>query len=181
MDNPAFAGVPGTTAPQYTFIVPYRRTSPIQIPRRDLVLSATDSLALRVVIVESDNPDAEALELSGGIGGPACRLVIWRDGPGDWWDYGAPATRAPEVLWSGVGVLADQTASPGSFDITMDQATMSDWPRRCGFWLFLDWDGGLQSELLAHGRLHVTVTSGAPTVTAIPIVDDATLVPITTD
>ncbi len=160
-----------------TFVVPYARVSPIHIPRRDLVLGATDNLSLRVSIIESDDPSAQAIELTGGIGGPACRLVIWRDGPHFLWDYDAPVPAAPEVLFTGVGVISDAV---GSFDIAMPLGTMATWPRRCGFWLFLDWDGGTSSELIARGSLHVARAAGAPTVTAVPITTDS-LVPITTD
>lgn len=180
MTDPVFLGTPSGAPPQYTFVVPYARVSPIHIPRRDLVLGATDSLSLRVKIVENDTPAAQPLLLTTGIGTPACRLVIWRDGPHHSWDYDAPEPQIGEVLWSGVGVLADQVAAPGCFDIAMPQATMASWPRRCGFWLFFDWTGALSSELLAQGGLHVARAAGAPTVTGVPITTD-TLVPITTD
>jgi len=160
-----------------TFIVPYLRTSPVHIPRRDLVLGATDNLALRVTIVESDVSTAQVLEITGGIGGPAVRLAVWRDSPRCWWDYGAPGSVAPEVLWTGTGT---ESNAIGSFEIAIPQATMSDWPPRCGFWLFLDWDGGLDSELLAQGALHVRMASGSPTVTATPITTDVDEL-ITTD
>jgi len=154
-----------------TIIAPYRPTSPLHVPRRDLVIAGAASLALRVSIVADDTANAAALELTGGIGGPALRMVIWRDSPRTAWDYGAPAGESPEVLWTGTGTIAAD--APGSFDIAMPQGTASDWPRRCGFHLYLDWDGGMQSELLAMGSLHLVPAFGTPALTAEPVLTDA--------
>jgi hypothetical protein len=75
-----------------TLVLPYMRTSPVHIPCRDLVLGGADCLALEVSIVEADNPSAQALVLTGGIGGPALTMLV---APDYWhrnsWDYGAPA------------------------------------------------------------------------------------------
>jgi len=162
-----------------TFILPYRRSSPVHVPRRDLVLAGTDSLALRVSIVESDHHAAQALELTGGIGGPALRVIVWRDGPQTAWDYGGVGTYTPEVLWTGTGTISDEI---GSFDVAIPQGTLVDFPRRCGFAIFLDWDGGLESEMLAQGALHVRHVSGTPALTAEVITTDTPpLDPITTD
>src|SRR3954464_3402602 len=97
-----------------TFVLPYNRSSPLYIPRRDLVVSAADCLELRVTVVESDDPSAQALELTGGIGGPSCLLLVYPDATSGRWDYGAPRVCPGTVLWSGVGVIADAV---GSFDI----------------------------------------------------------------
>ncbi len=135
-----------------TMILPYTR-GPLHIPRRDLVLSAADSIALRVTIVESDDPSAQALVLTGGIGGPTCMLLVY---PGDWhwgrWDYGAPRVCPGTVLWSGMGVISDAI---GSFDIDIPVGTMAAWPRRCAWSVMLDWDGGSDAEMIAEGYLHV--------------------------
>jgi hypothetical protein len=142
-----------------TMILPYDRISPLHIPQRDLVLSSADSLWLTVTIVESDNPSAQALCLTGGIGGPACMLAVWPDRR--WhgsWDYGMGAPWAAQpagpvnTLWTGVGMLSDAI---GSFDIFMPAATMATWPRRCAWGVLLDFDGGGQAELIAEGHLHV--------------------------
>jgi hypothetical protein len=160
-------------------ILPYQRSSPLHIPRRDLVLGSADSLALRVTVVESDDPSAPALELTGGIGGPGCSITVWRDGPGGPWDYGAPPAMPGSVLWTGTGTDSDAV---GSFDIDMPVGQMADWPLRCGFAIRLDWDGGLKSELLAHGSLHVRHVPGAAVPTAEVITTDIPpLDPITTD
>lgn len=160
---------------QLAIIVPYER-DPLYIPRRNLVVSSADSLALTVTVVESDDPSAQALEVTGGIGGPLARLVVWAEGPGTNWDYGRAAFRVQETLWSGDGVLG---SAIGSFDIAIPAATMAMWPPRCGWSFHLDWDGGGKSEMLAEGHLHVRRTASK----AFPellILTDA-LVPITTD
>ncbi len=159
-----------------TLILPYNRAS-LHIPRRDLVLSAADSLGLRVTIVESDDPSALALDLTGGIGGPTCLLLIY---PGDWhwgrWDYGAPRVSPGTVLWAGLGVIDDAI---GSFDIEFPPGTMAQWPRRCAWSIMLDWDGGGHAELIAEGYLHVRPTGQrlVPPVT----LDTDTDVPILVD
>lgn len=147
-----------------TLILPYTRVSPIHIPRRDLVLSAADSLTLRVTVVESDDPSAQALYLTGGIGGPSIRLLIWHDGGSrQWWnsgcccDYGAPL--GPQrVLFTGVGTIAADAA--GSFDINIPSGALAQFPRRCGWAISLDFNGS-ESELLAQGVLQVVGSWGA--------------------
>lgn len=161
-----------------TFVVPLQRNSPVHIPRRDLVLAASDSLSLRVQVVTSDNPSAAPLVLSGGMGGPALRMIVWRDQTGHSWDYGAPQPMPGETLWSGAGVIADD--ADGSFDIAIPPMTMANWPLRCGFSIALDQDGGLASDVLARGSLHITPAPGGPVSTAEVITTDA-LEPITTD
>ena len=83
------------------------RTSPVHIPRRDLVLGRADSLFLRVTIISEDNACAQGLELSGGIGGPVLQMLVWPDHHHRTsWDYGAwNWTQCPQsVLWVGTGV-----------------------------------------------------------------------------
>jgi hypothetical protein len=160
-----------------TLVLPYRRASPIHIPRRDLVLAASDSLALRVSIVETDDPDALALEMTGGLGGPSLQLIVWRDAPSFRWDYGAPCVpyAVGDALWQGAGVISDAV---GSFDITIPAAVFTGWPRRAGFAVVLAW--GAQTETLAIGTLHITAMAPTTTTTTEPIATDD-LVPITTD
>ena len=160
-----------------TFVVPYTRASPVHIPRRDLVLASSDNLALRVSIIERDTPDSPALVLTGGMGGPALRLVVWNDSVGNWWDYGSPHPTPGAVLGSFPGVISDAV---GSFDVTIPQGTLSQWPLRCGFGIFLDWNGGASSEMLAGGTLNVRLVQGGPVATPEVITTDS-LEPITTD
>ena len=143
--------------PSFAMTLPYMRTSPIHVPRRDLVLGRADSLFLRVTVVDSDNPCAQALELTGGIGGPVLQMLVWPDqhyrGA---WDYGAywHWPQCPQtVLWVGTGVLSP---ARGAFDIAFPTATMAGWPRRCAYALQLDYDGGGGTDLLAEGRLQLT-------------------------
>ena len=156
--GPSFVG--GTlptppTAPAFAMTVPYIRTSPLHIPRRDLVLGRASSLFLRVTVVDSDNPDAQPIDLTGGLGGPVLQMLVWPDQHGrSSWDYGAWWTQCPQsVLWTGQGVVSDAI---GAFDISFPTATMAGWPRRCAYALQLDYDGGGGTDLLAEGRLHLT-------------------------
>jgi hypothetical protein len=159
--------------------VPYMRTSPVHIPRRDLVLASADSLYLRVTVVDSDDPCSQALDLTGGIGGPTLAMIVWADVPGQYWhEYGMWHPVSGQVLWTGIGTISDAI---GAFDVVMPVGTMACWPRRCGFALRLDYDGGLGSEVLTQGTLHVRYVPGSAAVlTAVPITTDA-LDPITTD
>ena len=149
--------------PSFAMTLPYMRTSPIHVPRRDLVLGRADSLFLRVTVVDSDNPSAQALELSGGIGGPVLQMLVWPDqhyrGA---WDYGAywHWPQCPQtVLWVGTAIIAD--AAGGVFSIVFPTSTMAGWPRRCAYALQLDYDGGGGSDLLAEGRLQPDTFRGA--------------------
>lgn len=188
-----FSGAPpAATGAQQVLILPYLRASPIHIPRRDLVLSASDSLTLRVTVVESDDPSALALELSGGIGGPMARLRVW--GHAGWhWDYGWPWPGA-RMLLSADGVIS---SVPGSFDFFLAAGALSCLPRRCGWSVHLTWDdssdgvevppgspillGGFQqSELLASGALHVRWTGGCATSAPVPLLTDDSF-PVLTD
>jgi hypothetical protein len=152
-----------------TLILPYLRSSPLHIPRRDLVLSAADSLALRVTIVERDDPSAQALELTGGIGGPTCMLLVYPDSSFGRWDYGAPRVCPGTVLWSGMGAVSDAI---GSFDIAIPTGALARGPRRCAWALMLDWDGGGQAEMIAEGYLHIRPT-GQRLIAPVILLDDA--------
>lgn len=150
---------------QQALTLPYTRVSPTRIPTRDLVLGGTDSLTLSVTVVDRDDPDAAPIELTGGLGGPACSLFVWPDGYG--WGYGGsgcdrdygwgswpggvagPGT----VLWSATGAVSATT--PGTFDIFIPAGTMGGWPLRCRWAVLLDFNGGGGAELLAEGHLHV--------------------------
>ncbi len=137
----------------FAMTVPYMRTSPVHIPRRDLVLGHADSLYLRVTVVDSDNVCAQGIELTGGIGGPTLQMLVWPDTCyRHSWDYGAPWIGPRSVLWAGTGVISDAI---GAFDIAFPTATMSSWPRRCAYALQLDWDGASGTSLLAEGHLHL--------------------------
>lgn len=151
-----------------TFVVPYTR-EPIRIPRRDLVISAADSLFLSVLVVESDSTAAAPLELTGGDGGPALRMYIWPDNTWRRWDYGAPYATPGVVLWTGLGVVNPDFA--GTFDFTADVGTFACVPQRCGFSLQLEWNSATQVQMLAMGTLNVM--QGARTnVTPSAVVDD---------
>jgi hypothetical protein len=133
--------------------VPYMRTSPVHIPRRDFVLGLADSLYLRITVVDSDNPCAQGIELSGGIGGPMLQMLVWPDRCyRTSWDYGALPQGPQSVLWVGTGVISDAV---GAFDLSFPTATMSSWPRRCAYAIQLDWDGSTGTSLLAEGHLHL--------------------------
>ena len=144
--------------PSFAMTLPYMRTSPIHVPRRDLVLGRADSLFLRVTVVDSDNPCARALELSGGIGGPVLQMLVWPDHHHRTsWDYGAywHWPQCPQtVLWVGTAIIAD--AAGGVFSIVFPTSTMAGWPRCCAYALQLDYDGGGGTDLLAEGRLQLT-------------------------
>jgi hypothetical protein len=148
---------------QQTFTVPYLRTSPLHDQRRDLVASASESLTLRVVVVESDNPSAQLLLLTGGIGGPSAQLLVWTDYRASWgawgggWgascgcDYGWGPRPGGSVLWSAVGV-----AQPGlgAFDFFIPAGTLLTLPRRCGWAVQLCWYGS-KADVLFQGTLNI--------------------------
>ena len=158
---------------QQTIVLPYMRNSATRLPRRDIVLTGGDSLTLRASIVESDDPNAQALVLTGGIGGPQARIVIYTDfvhvasgsswssggygwdygwGPG--WGYGSPDRAAASILWCGYGTIS--TTARGSFDFFIPFSTIGALPRRCAWAMQLAWDSGRKSELLAKGTMHVS-------------------------
>jgi hypothetical protein len=147
---------------QFALTLPLDRVSPIRVPTRDLVLGGTDSVTLNVSIVDRDSPDALPIELSGGLGGPTVSMFVWPSGYGRGWschDYGwghwhnggvaGPGT----CLWATTGVILDTTT--GTFQIRVPVGTPGNWPRRCRWAIYLDWDGGGEAELLSEGHLHV--------------------------
>jgi hypothetical protein len=146
---------------QQTIVVPYLRATPLYQARRDLVLSSAESLALRVTVVESDNPTAPLLTLTGGLGGPAAQLTIWScyDDHHRSWDYGRPRSSplARDILWSAVGA---PQAGCGSFDWYLSGGTLYSLPRRCGWAVHLIWDGGGSIDALFEGVLHVGIGFG---------------------
>ena len=168
--------------PSFAMTLPYMRTSPIHVPRRDLVLGRADSLYLRVTVVDSDNPYAQAIELSGGIGGPVLQMLVWPDHHHRTsWDYGAywHWPQCPQtVLWVGTGVQSPYPAI-GAFDIAFPTSTMAGWPRRCAYALQLDYDGGGGTDLLAEGRLQLTHSVARSVNPVIMLTDPA--VPVLTD
>ena len=104
-------------------------------------------------------PDALPIELTGGIGGPACMIVVWPNRHWGGWDYGwggcwgAQFAGPTTTLWTGVGTI-DPTI-PGSFDILIPAGAMATWPLRCRWAVLFDWNGGGNAEMLAEGHLHI--------------------------
>jgi hypothetical protein len=118
-------------------ILPYLRGA-LHIPRRDLVLASSDSLTLRVTVVESDDPSAQALELSGGVGGPMVHMRVWAHDAARPWDYGwRPIPGLDRLFWSSDAVVSDAI---GSFDIFIPRGVMAGWPQRCGWSIQLNFD-----------------------------------------
>jgi hypothetical protein len=150
---------------QQTIVTPYLRSTPLHDQRRDLVAYASDSLTLRVTVVESDNPNAQLLTITGGVGGPAAQLIIWggyppTSGRWDWsygygWGWGCDYGRGPPadgtILWSGTGT--PQTGL-GSFDFFLPANTFINFPRRCYWAVQLGWYGQ-KSDLLFSGVLQI--------------------------
>jgi hypothetical protein len=159
--------------------VPYMRTSMLHIPRRDLVLAVADSLYLRVTVVDSDNPCAQGIELSGGIGGPSATFAVWADQHGWHDDYGMLLPRCGQMLHSVVGTHPSGVV--GAFDFFFPSGTMASWPRRCGWTVQLNYDDE-GAEVLASGRIHVRQI-GAPVTSVTPGLGLATSagIPVHTD
>jgi len=137
----------------FALVIPYDRP-PNHIPRRDLVLGAADNVWLQVSVIQYDDPSAEAITLTGGIGGPALRMAVWP--VGDYptsWDYGLPTPTCGTLLWSGNGTISETEI--GTFDMVVPVGTLASWPCRVAYGLQLDWDSASGSELLCAGILHV--------------------------
>lgn len=174
--------------PSLAITVPYIRTSPLYIPRRDLVLASADSLFLRVTVVDSDNPCAQALALSGGIGGPSAQLLFWADiglrsGWRGWHDYGWgyyndawPYASARQMLLSVTGVLSDAI---GAFDFSVPSGAMSSWPLRCGWAVQLNYDT-TSAEVLMTGTANIRRGLGLPFNVTTPALETDTYIPIET-
>ena len=175
--------IPG--GPTYAITVPYLRTSPVRMPRRDIVLGGSDSFYLRVFVVESDDPSAPPLAITGGLGGPSMQMVVWPetyyrgwwDYSAGWWDYGALLYRPPPPIWAGQGT---PVAGIGAFDFTFPSGTMMSWPRRSNWCVQLDYSNQ-GAEILMAGKLHVSrmgaaafqvVTGGLLTDDRIPVHTD---------
>lgn len=136
-------------------VVPFRRTSPLYVPRRDLVIPASDNLSLSVTVVESDDPSALALQLLGGTGFPQLAVKIWR-APGHqrWsWDYGAwwDSCGEGDVLFSATAQVGSEA---GEFILFIPSGTFALFPRRCAWAVQLGWDE-LSSDLLARGEMNI--------------------------
>jgi hypothetical protein len=136
-------------------VVPFRRTSPLYVPRRDLVIPSSDNLSLSVTVVESDDPSALALQLLGGTGFPQLAVKIWRErdqGRMDW-DYGAwwSGWCEGDVLFSGTAQVG---ADAGTFILFIPNGTFAEFPRRCAWGVQLGWDE-LSSDILALGQMHI--------------------------
>jgi hypothetical protein len=152
---------------QYSIYLPYRRTSPVHIPRSDLVLSAADSLLLTVVVVESDHPSAQTIVLSGDADGPAMQLVLWDDsnhcygwGSANGYGYGAdygwgyPFGLPPRILLT---VQGEPGSVGGSWEFYVPTGTFSIFPVRCGWAILLLWNQGAKSSLLGQGTANFTL------------------------
>jgi len=134
---------------QHSITLPYRRTSPVHVPRSDLVLSAADSLLLTVCVVESDHPSAQAIVLHTDADGPAMQLVIW-DGADYgyvWGDYQRAWT--PGLMLQSIPGYPGSAA--GSWDFHIPTGTFKDFPLRCGWAILLLWANGAKSSVLGQG------------------------------
>ena len=157
--------------------VPYLRTSMLHVPRRDLVLAVADSLYLRVTVVDSDNPCAQGIELSGGIGGPGAVFSVWADLHGWHDDYGMLLPRCGQLLHSVAGTHPSGVV--GAFDFFLPSGALVPWPRRCGWAVQLNYDD-YGAEVLATGRIHVRQI-GAPFTLVTPHVLTNDSIPVHTD
>jgi len=137
-----------------TLTLPYLRTTPVHIPRRDIVLSAADSLLLTVVVVQSDHPSAETLILTTDVNGPTLQLVLWEDRhhPCGWGDYGYGYVMPDAVLYSQPGTPG---GASGSWDFHVPTGSFADFPLRCGWAVLLLWGDGAKSSVLAQGIAQV--------------------------
>lgn len=136
-----------------TLVLPYQRTSPVHVPRRDLVLSASDSLLLTVIVVESDRPSAQTLVLATDVNGPTLQLVLWEDHarPYGCGDYGRGYAWPGAMLQSLSGVPG---AAAGSWEFRVPTGTFADFPLRCGWAVLLLWGDGTKSSVLSQGTAH---------------------------
>lgn len=155
---------------QHTLTLPYLRTTSLHIPRRDLVVASSDSLSLRITVVEADDPDAQMLSITGGIGGPAAQLTIWQDyDPScSCCDYGRPPIHY-SVLWTGMGT---PQIGIGAFDWRLPIGTLANMPRRCGWAVQMGWDDNAKADTLMWGRIHIRGRFGPPAPLSQPLLTD---------
>jgi hypothetical protein len=134
---------------QHSITLPYRRTSPVHVPRSDIVLSSADSLLLTVVVVESDHPSAQALVLATDINGPSMQLVLWDDADYGyaWGDY--QRAWAPGLLLQ--SIPGTPGAAAGSWEFHIPTGTFASFPLRCGWSILLLWGNSTKSSVLAQG------------------------------
>jgi hypothetical protein len=161
---------------QQTLYLPYLRTSPVHIPRRDLVLSAADSLLLSAIVVESDHPNAQTLILTTDADGPSMQLVIWDDttSPVGNHDYGWRAP-AGAILQSISGIPGNAS---GSWDFHIPTGTFSAVPLRCGWAILLLWGNSAKSEVLSQGIINILrpFFKGVP-ISEIPPIETPPIIP----
>lgn len=154
---------------QHEITLPYRRTSPVRVPRSDLVLSSADSLLLTVTVVERDHPSAQTLILSTDVDGPAMQLVLWDDADYGyaWGDY--QRAWAPGTLLQSIPGTPGSAA--GSYEFHIPTGTFADFPLRCGWAVLLLWANGAKSSVLGQGIANFLrpYFTGTP-LSALPIV-----------
>ncbi len=153
--------------------LPLLRRSPINIPRRDLVLSTGDDFTLRLTLVEADRPDSERLDLLGI--GPRVQLVISHEPhPIGWRDYGAPCPAPLSVLWSTFATATDRL---GGIDFIIPRGTAADWRGRLRWTVLVDYLDDL--SVVAEGILHLRHRPGFPVQHLYLLTEDGT--PILTE
>lgn len=168
--------------PSFALTVPYMRASPIQIPRRDLVLSTADSLFMRITIVACDDPCAPAIDIGPGIGAPSCQLFFWIDTRSSIYvDYRVPFPERVvrpmgQVLWQGAGAVSPAI---GAFDFSFPSGTMTTWPWRCGWCVQLNYDTQGADVLLAGSA--VIRSAGMPFTLPETVLQTDDFIPIHTD
>lgn len=118
----------------FAFTLPVARRSPIIMPRRDLYLGNGDSLTLALTLVDSDRPDAAAVDLSGV--GPRVRLTLWSGIMRC--DYGLTLTGARAVAVVD-GVVADPVL--GRVDMAIEPGVLRTYQGRLGWSIQLDYAG----------------------------------------
>lgn len=156
---------------QQTFIVPYLRSSPIRDARRDLVIGGSDSLTLRVTVIEQDSPTGQWIDITGGVDGPQAQMLIWPDSlrRGSW-DYGGPPPTYGPPLWTGYGT---PMTGLGSFDFFLPAGALNGFPARCGWTVQLGWSAD-KSDVLFGGILMIMQSGrfGPIPPLEIPVLDD---------
>jgi hypothetical protein len=141
-------------------VLPYQRTSPLHLPRRDLVLDAADSLSLTATVVESDAPDASLIDLATGPTFPIFTLLLWQDSTRFVWDYGGGASYPSGRLSPLSQIIGTISATlPGTVDFVVDAGTMTSWPARCAWAIRMD-HNNTRSETLMAGTLQVRGAAG---------------------